>query len=93
MLIKIKNRYIRVVREDLLRMGWRFIICKLGAQKFHSILIRLKIEKAKELLKYENLIGEEITFRLNYSSLSHLSRQFKEVTGYNLSGFKKMIRD
>lgn len=56
-------------------------------------LIRLKIEKAKELLKYENLSGEEITFRLNYSSLSHLSRQFKEVTGYNLSGFKKMIRD
>lgn len=56
-------------------------------------LIRLKIEKTKELLKYENLGSEEIAFRLNYSSLAHLSKQFKEVTGYTITEFKKMLKE
>jgi AraC-like DNA-binding protein len=55
-------------------------------------LIRMKIDKVKELLKYENQSSEEIAFRMNYSSLAHLSRQFKEVTGYTITEFKKMIR-
>lgn len=54
-------------------------------------LIKLKIEKVKELLKYENMSSEEIAFHLNYSSSAHLSRQFKDVTGYTMTDFKKMI--
>lgn len=48
-----------------------------------------KIEKVKEYLKYENFSSDEIAYKLNYSSVAHLSRQFKEITGMTLSAFKK----
>lgn len=51
-------------------------------------LIRLKIEKVKELLFYNELTLGEIAFQLGYSSVSHLSRQFKQVTGLTPSYFK-----
>jgi len=36
--------------------------------------------------------SEEIAYQLNYSSLAHLSKQFKEVTGYTITDFKKMLK-
>jgi len=51
-------------------------------------LIQLKIEKVKELLFYDELNLSEIAFHLGYSSVSHLSRQFKQVTGLTPSYFK-----
>lgn len=49
-----------------------------------------KIEKVKELLVYgeENL--SEISYRLGYSSVAHLSAQFKKITGFTPSQFKKL---
>jgi AraC-like DNA-binding protein len=49
-----------------------------------------KIEKVKELLVYNELTLSEIAFQLNYSSVAHLSNQFKKVTGLTPSHFKKM---
>jgi AraC-like DNA-binding protein len=54
--------------------------------------IHQKIEKAKELLVYDELTLTEIAFRLGYSSVAHLSRQFKKVTGQTPTAFKR-IRD
>jgi AraC-like DNA-binding protein len=51
-------------------------------------LITQKIEKTKELLVYDELTLTEIAFRLGYSSVSHLSRQFTKVTGLTPSRFK-----
>ena len=51
-----------------------------------------KIEKVKELILYNDLNLTEISYKLNYSSVSHLSRQFKKITGLTPSYFKK-IRD
>ncbi|MFV0469775.1 MAG: helix-turn-helix domain-containing protein [Dysgonomonas sp.] len=48
-----------------------------------------KIEKVKELLSYDQLNLSEIAFRLNYSSVAHLSSQFKKVTGLTPSRFKE----
>jgi AraC-like DNA-binding protein len=48
-----------------------------------------KIEKAKELLKYNEMNITEISDRLNYSSSQHFSRQFKSVTGMSPSEFIK----
>jgi len=45
-----------------------------------------KIERAKELLKYGELTLSEIAYRLNYSSVQHLSNQFKKVTGFSEIG-------
>ena len=49
-----------------------------------------KIEKAKELLVYNELTLSEISYRLGYSSVQHLSNQFKKVTGFTPSEFKKL---
>ncbi len=52
--------------------------------------IAQKIEKVKELLVYDELSLSEIAFHLNYSSVSHLSNQFKKVTGLTPSHFKNI---
>lgn len=52
--------------------------------------IAQKIEKVKELLVYDELSLSEIAYKLNYSSASHLSNQFMQVTGLRPSHFKKI---
>ena len=52
--------------------------------------INLKIEKVKELIVYDELSLSEIADLLHYSSSAHLSNQFKKVTGFTPSYFKKM---
>jgi len=52
-------------------------------------LIKQKIEKAKELIVYDELNINEIALKLNYSSSAHLSSQFKNETGLTPSQFKK----
>jgi AraC-like DNA-binding protein len=52
--------------------------------------IAQKIEKAKELLVYDELSLSEIAYRLGYSSVQHLSNQFKKVTGLTPSHFKQL---
>lgn len=53
-------------------------------------IIRQKIERAKELLLYDQLSLSEIAHQLAYSSVQHLSNQFKKVTGFTPSQFKKL---
>jgi AraC-like DNA-binding protein len=53
-------------------------------------IINQKIEKVKELLVYNELSLNEIAFRLGYSSVAHLSSQFKKITGLTPSHFKKL---
>lgn len=52
-------------------------------------IIRQKVERAKELLFYDELTLSEIADRLGYSSVAHLSAQFKKVTGLTPSELKK----
>ena len=47
-----------------------------------------KIERVKELLVYDEMSLNEIAFQLHYSSPSHLSKQFKKVTGFTPTAFK-----
>ncbi|MDP3435800.1 MAG: AraC family transcriptional regulator [Bacteroidales bacterium] len=56
-------------------------------EKFY---INHKIEKVKELLVYNELNLTEIAFNLGYSSVAHLSNQFKKYTGLSPSHFKKL---
>ena len=51
--------------------------------------LNLKIEKIKELLSYKELSIKEISFKLNYYSVSHLSNHFKRITGLSPSIFRK----
>lgn len=52
--------------------------------------ISQKIEKVKELLIYNELTLSEIAHELNYSSVAHLSNQFKKITGFSPSYFKQL---
>lgn len=53
-------------------------------------IIAHKIERIKELIIYNELNITEIAFKMNYSSVAHLSNQFKKVTGLSPSHFKNM---
>jgi len=49
-----------------------------------------KIEKVKELIIYDELSLSQIAYSLNYSSVSHLSNQFKKITGFSPTYFKNL---
>ena len=49
-----------------------------------------KIEKVKELIVYDELNLTEIAYKMHYSSVAHLSNQFKKLTGLTPSHFKKL---
>ena len=53
-------------------------------------MIAHKVEKIKELIIYDELNITEIAWKMNYSSVAHLSNQFKKVTGLSPSHFKQL---
>jgi len=53
-------------------------------------IINHKIEKVKELIIYDELNLTEIAWKLHYSSVAHLSNQFKKITGLTPSFFKAL---
>jgi AraC-like DNA-binding protein len=53
-------------------------------------LILHKIERVKELIIYDELNLSEIAWKLHYSSVAHLSSQFKKITGLTPSFFKSL---
>lgn len=55
-----------------------------------KFLINHKIERVKELLVYDELNLKEIAFKIHYSSVAHLSSQFKRITGLTPSQFKQL---
>ena len=55
-----------------------------------QFIITHKIERVKELLFYDELNLTEISYRMQYSSVAHLSNQFKKVTGLTPSQFKHL---
>jgi len=55
-----------------------------------KFVIAHKIERVKELLVYNELNLTEIAYRMHYSSVAHLSAQFKKVTGLTPSHFKQL---
>jgi AraC-like DNA-binding protein len=55
-----------------------------------QFIIIHKVERIKELLMYDELNLTEISYKLNYSSVAHLSNQFKKITGLSPSHFKQL---
>ena len=69
------------------------IFKKLNGIAIEQFLITEKIRKVKVLLISEQLTLSEIAYKMNYSSVAHLSSQFKKVTGIRASDFKVMYVD
>ncbi len=66
------------------------IFSEVKGMTIQQYIILHKIEKAKELLLYDELTLTEIAYKLHYSSVGHLSNQFKKVTGLTPTYFKEV---
>jgi AraC-like DNA-binding protein len=55
-----------------------------------QFIISHKVERIKELIIYDELNITEIAYKMNYSSVAHLSNQFKKMTGLSPSHFKQL---
>jgi YesN/AraC family two-component response regulator len=78
---------------ERLQMNYSYISAVFSEYTHMSIenyIILQKIERTKKLLLQE-LSLTEISYLLNYSSVAHLSGQFKKMTGLSPSAFKKII--
>ena len=63
---------------------------KLTIEKY---FIKLKIEKAKELIQAKELNFTEISQHLDYNNMNYLSRQFKSETGLSMSAYKELNKN
>lgn len=60
------------------------------ATTLEQFIISLKIERIKELIILEEFTFSEIAYKLHYSSVAHLSNQFKKITGLTPTHFKEL---
>jgi len=94
-------------RESPLRSNYSEYISRELGRDYHTLsslfssienttieqyIILQKIERVKELLKYGEMTLSEIAFKMGYSSVQHLSTQFRKVTGLTPSHFKNTKR-
>ncbi len=82
----LKTTLVSKLNYDYAHMSNTF--SELEGMSIKQYQINQKIEKIKELLLYNELSLTEISYQLGYSSLAHLSNQFKKVTGLTPSEFK-----
>jgi AraC-like DNA-binding protein len=66
------------------------LFSEIQGSTIEQFIILHKIERAKELIIYNELNLTEIAWKLHYSSVAHLSNQFKKITGLTPSFFKSM---
>jgi len=66
------------------------VFSEVKGMTIQQFIIVNKVELAKELILYDELNLTEIAYKLHYSSVAHLSNQFKKVTGLSPSFFKKL---
>lgn len=79
------------IPEDYSRLSHLF--SSMEGITLERFFINLKIEKVKEWLFYEELQLSEMAWKLGYSSVQHLSSQFKKITGMTPSAFKKLKKN
>jgi len=103
---QIKNYIIQLIQEPETRnLNYSDLIAEHLGRDYHYLsqlfsssenvtieryIILQKIEKVKEWLVYDELSLSEMAYKLGYSSVAHLSSQFKQVTGFTPTAFKKL---
>ena len=66
------------------------LFSEVTGQTIERYFIEQRIERVKELIRYDQMSLTQIAFQMNYSSVSHLSSQFKSVTGMTPTQFKAL---
>ena len=91
------NEETKVNTSDYLseRFGYKYtfmsnLFTEVQGTTIEKFIISHKIERAKEMILYDELNLTEIAWKLQYSSVAHLSNQFKKITGLSPSHFKML---
>jgi len=79
---KLNNNY-----NDLASLFSEYSYCTI-----ENYIIIQKVERIKEMLLDDNITLTEISYQLNYSSIAHLSAQFKKITGLNPTTFRRVLQ-
>lgn len=85
------NKKLSVMLVEKLHKDYHYLTSLFSAVEGMTIekyVIHQRIEKVKELLMYDEMNLSEISYKLGYSSVQHLSQQFKKITGFTPSKFK-----
>ncbi len=86
--IKFSNYLSEKLHHDYTYMANLF--SEVQGTTIEQFIISHKIERIKELIIYDELNLTQISYKMNYSSVAHLSNQFKKVTGLTPSHFKNL---
>lgn len=87
------NKKLSVLLSEKLGLDYHYLstlFSSIEGVTIEKYVILQRIEKAKELLIYDEMNLNEIADTLGYSSVQHLSLQFKKITGLTPTHFKKM---
>lgn len=87
------NKKLSVMLQEKLQIDYHYLTTLFSSVEGITIekyVILQRIERAKELLIYDELSLSEIAYKLGYSSVQHLSQQFKNITGFTPSQFKQL---
>jgi len=91
-----EHKKISYLIEEKIGLDYTYLSSLFSATEGITIekyIILQRIERVKELLVYDELTLSEIAWQLGYSSVQHLSHQFKKVTGLTPSHFKEIKED
>lgn len=89
------NKKLSVLLSEQVGLDYNFLSSLFSSVEGVTIekyAISQRIERAKELMVYNQMNINEIAFELGYSSVQHLSQQFKKVTGLTPTEFKQLDR-
>jgi len=90
--IVLTKKLSEIIAEALHKDYWSLsrIFSRTKGITIEHYFILLRVEKAKELMEYNELNFSEIAYELGYGSLNHLSNQFKQVTGMSMTQYKEL---
>ena len=92
----LRKKNLSAILSEKLGYSYSHLSTSFSTETFTSIEnfhIFVKIEKAKEMLSQSNRKVADVAYELDYSSVSHLSRQFKNVTGLTVSQYLKLMKN
>ena len=87
---------ISVMLSEELNLNYQQIsrtFSEVTGETIEKFFLKLKVERVKEFITYDELTLSEIAWKLGYSSVQHLSTQFKHLTGLTVSEFKSPEND
>ena len=90
------NKKLSVILAEKLNADYNYLsslFSSIEGITIEKYVILQRIEKAKELIAYNELSLNEISDKLGYSSVQHLSQQFKKVTGLTPSQYKQSAKE